>query len=121
MSARFFAGPAQAVDEITGLLRSRAFTALADYYDLSGTGLDPDELRSGRYFLDPEADTGHPATRGWRRPFAPGFRYDSHVTEGDRVRVDLVLHIDLGDGLVQEGWHSIWLRRSAGGYQLVPE
>jgi hypothetical protein len=121
MSARFFADPSRAVETISELLRARDWTTLSDYYDLSGAAVDPADLRSGRYFFDPEADTGHPATRGWRRPFPPGFGYDGHQDDGDRVRVDLVLRIDHGDGMVQEGHHCIWLRRSAGGYRLLPE
>jgi hypothetical protein len=123
-SAKFFESPQQAVSRSEELLRKQDWSTLASYYDLSGSGVDRSELTSGRFFMRSDRPSGaHPGV-DWRykQPFAPGFKFD-HVEPTDRPDVQQVIvsiSIDQGGGMVQKGLKSFLLRKSARGYQLLP-
>lgn len=117
---RYLPDPPDAIPVIAGLLRDRKWTELARCHDLTDSHLDVEDLARGRYFLDPDADTGHPVTRGWRHPFAPGFEYDLHQVDDDEALVHVVLQVDQGDGPVQTGRDSFEMRRHDEGWQILP-
>ncbi|MFC1680065.1 hypothetical protein ACFL2T_07645 [Elusimicrobiota bacterium] len=120
-----FLSPQEAVERIAKLLREEDWPALAGYYDLDGTEVDPKQLHSGDFFIRTERpETAHPGGF-WRykQPFSPAFKYESHGDStkhpGD-VIVTVGVSIDQGGGMVQRGMSFFRLRRSGGGFRLAP-
>ena len=121
---RYFASPQEAVNIITELLGQSDWKTLASYYDLSGSGIDREELESGRFFIRQERpEAAHPAGF-WRNrhPFAPGFEYLFQTKAGEStVLVHVHIEIDEGGGMTQEGRHAFKMRKTPSGYQVLPE
>lgn len=119
----YFTGPKTAVTVISGLIEQSDWIALSRYYDLSGSGIDREELESGRFFVREERPpVSHPGGF-WRirHPFDPRFRYRYHLSlSGDHVRVHLSIEIDQGGGMTQRGMDTFLLRKSGNGYQILP-
>jgi len=120
----YFESPKQAVEVISDLLSKGDWKTLSRYYDLSGTETSRRDLESGRFFLrEQKPEASHPGGF-WRHrhPFAPGFEYHFHHDEGkDTVVVSLRIEIDQGAGMIQEGRTVFKMRKSAPGYQVLPE
>jgi hypothetical protein len=104
-----FASPEIAVAELSKLLAARDWRALAACYD----GEPP------AVFYD-EAARGHPAGFDrWRHPFPPGWRYVSHVVEGDVAVVTVGIEINEGGGMIQRGLREFRMRRTTAGWQVL--
>lgn len=122
--AMYFESPQQAVPAITKMLEAKDWPRLAKHYDLSGSNIDRAMLDSGEFFYtDKRPDVAHPAGF-WRykHPFAPPFRYHGVEPTGDPnvTRVNVMVEIDQGGGLVQRGLDHFLMRKSAKGWQVLP-
>lgn len=116
-----FASPQEAVEAINRFLSAKDWPALSRYYDLSGTDVAPGDLESGAFFAAP-GPPDHPAWGSrFRRPFPPGFRYQSHEMEGDDALVVVAVAIDQGGGMIQRAFQRFRLRKSALGWRVRPE
>ena len=122
--ARYFASPADAVEQITTMLERQDWPELARYYDLSDSPEDPATLISGAFFYtDEEPPVAHPAGF-WRykHPFAPGFEFHStrELDEPGVIEVTVMIEIDQGAGMIQRGIETFLMRRTKRGYQVMP-
>ena len=121
----FFGSPEESAARIDRLLRDEDWKTLADFYDLAASGVDKSELTSGRYFLRTERpQEWHPGLAWkYREPFTPGMTFDHVESTSDPsvVRVVVVRRIDQGGGMPQRVMDDYRLRKSARGYQLLPE
>jgi hypothetical protein len=125
MQQGYFSSPEESVKVISMLLISEDWTTLSSYYYLADSNRDLlDSLLSGDYFIRKDMpETAHPGGFWkYRHPFPPGFTYFSHeqLTE-DRIKVNLVINIDQGDGMVQTGKASFLLKKFPEGYKILPE
>ena len=78
--------PERAVEILARLLSAKDWPALARLHDLEGTALRAADLESGAYFV--AGDSPPPPGHGpIRRPFTPGYRYESHEIRGDEAAV----------------------------------
>ena len=120
--ATFFESPQQAVPALARMLAAEDWAGLARAYVLDGTGIERRELESGRYFKRSSAAASHPAgLERWRHPFPPGYRYLSHTTQGDEALVQVGIEIDQGGGIVQRGLREFRMRKTARGWQVLPD
>ena len=124
-TARYFRTPQEAVSRINALMKEQNWPVLTSYYDISGTDLDRSELTSGQFFLRTQRPPdAHPGLN-WRQraPFPPGFVFDHVEKTADPKVVTVVvsIEIDEGGGMKQRGLASFVLRKSAKGYQVVPD
>jgi hypothetical protein len=118
----FFASPKEAVPALAGMLAAEDWPRLARCYDLDGSGIERSELESGRYFTRSTVAAGHPAGLDrWRHPFPPGYHYWSHTLDGNEALVQVGIEIDQGAGMVQRGLREFRMRRTAGGWQTLPD
>lgn len=118
----FFAAPQEAVPALAGMLVAEDWPRLARCYLLDASGIDRSELESGRYFRRVAVTAGHPAGLDrWRHPFPPGYRYLSHAVDGDEALVRVGIEIDQGGGMVQRGWREFRMRKTAPGWQVLPD
>lgn len=117
---RYFGTPQEAVEILGRLLEAEDWPGMGRYYDLSGTGIAPERLRSGESFVRAATPAGgHPAGFSkYLHPFPPGFRYASHRLEGEDALVTVSIAIDQGDGMIQRGFHEFRLRRHPAGWQV---
>jgi len=119
--ATSFESPQHAVPGLARMLAAEDWAGLARAYALDGTGIERRELESGRYFKRSPAAASHPAGLDrWRHPFPPGYRYLSHTTQGDEALVQVGIEIDQGGGMVQRGLREFRMRKSSGGWQVLP-
>ena len=125
-SASYFSSPEEAVPIITGLLKKEDFKTLANYYDLSDSGIKLVDLESGDFFIRKKRpEVAHPA-EFWRykHPFAPGFKY-SGMSSGFRKNVYLIrveIIINQGeDSPSQVGYDSFYMIKSAKGWQILAD
>ena len=124
-TVRGFKTPQEAVEVSAELIKEEKWAELAEYYDLSGTKVDREELKSGRFFVR-EGNSPRPDPAGawkYRQPFAPGMKFD-HV-EGtdyaDVVKVVVSREIDQGGGMKQRMMDSFMMQKTSwGGYRLLP-
>jgi hypothetical protein len=120
--AIFFDSPRDAVPALAKLLAGEDWAGLARCYSLEGSGIDRRELETGRYFRRASVAEGHPAGLDrWRHPFPPGYRYLSHTVDGDGALVQVGIEIDQGAGMVQRGLREFRMRKTAGGWQVLPD
>ena len=122
-STNYFKSPKEAVEIISKLLRKNDWETLSRYYDLDNSDVEIEELESGTFFiLNERPNVTHPILGGYKHPFDPAFKYDNH-REGpnDTIIVVLSIRIDQGDGRVQEGFDFFKLRKTANGFQVLPE
>jgi len=122
--ASCFLSPREAVPQISRLLREKNWGALAQYYDLTDSGIDRSELTSGAFFYRTERPAAaHPAGF-WRykHPFAPGFEYDREEPAGKPgvVIVTVAVEIDQGDGRTQRGISQFKMKKHPEGWQILP-
>ncbi len=118
----FFASPKDAVPALAEMLANEDWAALARCYAFEGSGVDRRELETGRYFRRSYSTEGHPARLDrWRHPFPPGYRYLTHTVEGDEALVRVGIEIDQGGGMVQRGFREFRMRKTAGGWQVLPD
>ena len=123
-NAKYFDTPKQAVAVINKLLIEEDWETLSQYYDLSCSGIEKEELESGRYFVRSESElpaSTHPAVSGKSKgPFTPGFEYSSHEDVGDgKVSVRVSIKIDQGDGMMQIGWQEFMMKIYDKGYMIL--
>ena len=112
--------PERAVEVLSRLLSAKDWPALARLHDLEGTALRAADLESGAYFV--AGDSPPPPGHGRiRRPFTPGYRYESHEILGDEAAVTVSCAMDQGDGRVLRGMQGFRLRRRGAGWKVVPE
>lgn len=121
---RYFASPEVAVTTIDRLLRSEQWRTLAGYYDFGRAPIPWSALESGEFFVrraSPEHPDPSGATR-YRQPFPPGWnRVATEAgTAPDVVRVIMGIEIDQGGGPPQRGRREFRMRRSARGWQVLP-
>lgn len=116
----YFESPREAVPALAQLLEDHDWATLACYYDLEGSNVDPERLRSGRYFYDSSQEVGHPTSRGWLEPFPPSHGYEDHEIEGEEARVDVGIEIDEGGGMYNRSYDSFRMRRHPAGWQVLP-
>jgi len=125
MQDLYLPGPEASVEIISQLLLSEDWTTLSSYYylDDNNKGLI-DSLLSGDYFIRRERpEAAHPGGFWkYKHPFSPGFKYESYVQIAeDVVKVNLVIEIDQGDGMIQVGRESFLLKHFAQGYKILPD
>jgi len=118
----FFASPQEAVPALARMLAAEDWPRLARCYLLDASSIERSDLESGRYFRRSTPAEGHPAglDRG-RHPFPPGYRYLSHAVDGDEALVRVGIEIDQGGGMVQRGLREFRMRRTDGGWQVLPD
>jgi hypothetical protein len=122
---RYFTSPEQAVEVARKLLLAEDYPALADYYDLSGSDVDRDELERGEFFVRKQKpEVVHPGGF-WRtkHPFSPGFELHSVQPTGRAKvhRVVMTITIDQGiDTPAQEGMSHFHMIESVRGWQILP-
>src|SRR5688572_9059 len=123
--ASYFRTPYESVEQTTAMLRARDWKQLANYYDLTGTTIQREELTSGRFFERTTRPPNAIPAVDWRikQPFSPGFKFDhtADVNDPDVIEVILKIEIEQGGGMTQRGLDSFRLRHSAQGYQLIPK
>ncbi|MCP4459529.1 MAG: hypothetical protein GY816_16130 [Cytophagales bacterium] len=120
----YFSTPQECVEIAAQLLIQEDWEILSKYYFLENSDeAIIDSLKNGSYFIrDKKPELIHP-TASWRykKPFDPNFSYSGHFEEDlDRIKVAVEMEIDQGNGMIQRGMSSFYLRRSENGYQLVP-
>jgi hypothetical protein len=120
----YFTSPEQAVEIARKLLLDEDYRTLTDYYDLSGSDIDHQELASGDFFVRKERpEVAHPGGF-WRykHPFSPGFEL-SNVQPTHRAgiyRVTMTITIDQGDDVPpQEGISHFQMIESPRGWQIL--
>ncbi len=120
----YFSSPQESVKLTSKLLIDENWETLTQYYYLD----DVDEkvigsLKNGSFFIrTKEPEVAHPGGF-WKynKPFNPSFNYLSHVQLSfDSIKVDVVIEIDQGDGMIQRGIQSFYLIKFKQGYQLLP-
>jgi len=119
-----FADPRAAVAAAARWLRDQAWVELALRYDLSGTDIPLSSLCTGSFFVRQKPpEVGHPGGFGrYKQPFAPAFSYESHRALGDGlIEVKVHIAIDQGEGMVQRGYDTFRMRRSAEGLRFLPK
>ena len=123
-TVKYFSSPRDAVPIITGALRNADWMLLAQYYDRTGTGLREVDLQDSSFYLqDVKPQKIHPGLDWkYRQPFTPGFQFDRVEEKPDPsiVNVHLIVDVGKGGGLIQRGLSEFRMRRSAGGYQILP-
>ena len=115
MQNPFFTSPESSVEIITQLLKSEDWKTLSSYYHIeNGNQAMIDSLLSGEYFFRKERpEAAHPGDFWkYKHPFSPGFTYSSHekIAE-DLIKVNLIIEIDQGDGIIQTGRDSYLLKK----------
>jgi hypothetical protein len=124
-SSLYFTSPEQSVDQIKSLVGVAEWETLGRYYDLTGSGLTRAEVtREDFYVRKPPYAPAQPASIGrFKRLFPTAFTFESAEPGGaaDTVIVTVGVAIDQGGGPVQRVRSSYRLRKSASGYQLLPE
>lgn len=104
------------------MLVAEDWPRLARCYLLDASGIERSDLESGRYFRRSAPAAAHPAGLDrWRHPFPPGYRYVSHIIEGDEALIQVGIEIDQGGGMVQRGMREFHMRRAARGWQVLPD
>jgi len=120
---RSFASPEDAVRQVSRFLEARDWRRLAEYYDLQDGSESRSALVDGSYFVRPFAPSGEEvAARQWR-PFYPGSEF-SHVNpteDEDVVEVVVEYETEAEGGLRLRGYDSFRMRRSTGGWRLLPD
>ncbi len=119
----YFSTPQESVEITAKLLIEEDWETLTKYYFLDNTEKEKiDSLKNGSYFVrDKKPELVHPAA-SWRykKPFDPGFKYSNHFKEDEsRVKVELSMEIDQGNGMIQRGLSTFYLIVSESGYQLL--
>ncbi|MBU3915412.1 hypothetical protein KKA14_07740 [bacterium] len=124
--SRYFASPKEAVQIINILLEKGHFRTLANYYDLSDSGIQLAELATGRFFIrTKKPEITHPGDL-WRykHPFSPGFRFEKTIaTDKDNVfLIQVKKVIDQGVASPEQvGLDYFYMKKSADGWQLLPK
>jgi hypothetical protein len=123
--ASYFQSPHESVEKIAAMLRARDWKRLANYYDLTGTSIQREELTSGRFFERTTRPPNAVPAVDWRikQPFSPGFKFDHTADTNDPSVIEVILKVEIeqGGGMTQRGLDSFRMRHSAQGYQLLPK
>ena len=118
----YFSSPQESVEISSKLLIEEDWEELSSYYSLGNTdeGII-DSLKNGSYFIREERpEATHPGGFWkYKHPFSPGFKYLTHSESGDTIKVDLIIEIDQGGGIIQQGRSSFYLKKSPKGYQHI--
>ncbi len=120
----YFSSPQESVDVVSALLLEENWEDLTSYYNLDSASSDlKDSLLIGSYFIQTKKpETVHPGSYWkYKNPFPPQFKYLSHsLISETKVKVDVIIEIDQGMGMVQNGLDSFYLIKSKKGFQLLP-
>ena len=118
----YFSIPQESVEIKTQLLIQDDCETLSKYYFVKYSDQQLiDSLKDGSYFIrDKKPDLIHPAaSRRYKKPFDPNFKYLGYFVEEDaRIKVDVSMEMDQGNGMIQRGISSFYLIKSDHGYQL---
>jgi hypothetical protein len=119
----YFSTPQESVELTAQLLIQEDWGTLSRYYFVENCTKETiDSLKNGSYFIrNKKPEVAHPVV-SWRykEPFDPNFKYSGHFEEDPaRIRVDVSLEIDQGNGMIQQGTSSFYLIKSQNGYQLI--
>ncbi len=118
----YFKTPETAVRRINRLMDEKDWPRLAQFYDLSGSGVDVSDLQNGLFFYD-ETRGGHASgVDRYLHPFAPGASLlEVRTSEStDVFEIDVELEIDQGDGAAQSLIQTFYLMRNPEGYRVLP-
>lgn len=120
----YFSTPQESVELTAQLLIQEDWGTLLKYYFVENSDNETiDSLKNGSYFIrEKKPEVVHPAV-SWRykKPFDPNFKYSSHFEEDlARIKVNVSMEIDQGNGMIQQGVSSFYLKKSQSGYQLIP-
>ena len=119
----YFKTPETAVRRINRLMDEKDWPRLAQFYDLSGSGVDVSDLQNGSFFYD-ETRGGHASgIDRYAHPFAPGASLLAvRASEiADVFEIDVELEIDQGDGSAQSLIQTFYLVRDPEGYRVLPQ
>jgi hypothetical protein len=119
----YFSSPQESVELTAQLLIQEDWGTLLKYYYVENSTRETiDSLKDGSYFIrNKKPEVVHPAVSWkYKKPFDPNFKYSGHIEEDHaRVRVDVSMEIDQGNGMIQQGTSSFYLIKSQNGYQLM--
>jgi len=120
----YFSTPQESVELTAQLLIQEDWGTLLKYYFVENSDKETiDSLKNGSYFIrNKKPEVVHPAV-SWRykKPFDPNFKYSGHFEEDlARIKVDVSMEMDQGNGMIQQGTSSFYLIKSQNGYQLIP-
>ena len=121
---RYFPTPSAAVNTTADLLKSKNWTELATYYDLTGTVFDRQDLTQESFFIESEAIEAalSEELEAYKQPFAPDFRFQSARNLGnDIIEVTVITEIPGEDGTIRQGLDTFLLKAHPEGYQLLPK
>ncbi len=121
-----FDSPEAAVPQIRRMLRDEQWPQLASYYDLSESSLTYEDLASGGFFLNIDTNAGGQPREisRYRHPFPPAYEFSRVIDTADPnvVIVEMQIAIDQGEGMpIQRGLTWFKMRRSDGGWRILPE
>ncbi len=123
MKPLYFESPEQSIPIITELLINSDWETLCRYYDLSNSEFKIEELNSGKFFiLDETPEVAHPGGFWkYKHPFSPGFKYlTNQKVEENIYKVELLIEIDQGDGMIQKGFQFFYMISYEQGFQILP-
>ena len=120
----YFSTPQESVELASKLLIEKGWEKLSNYYFLENSDKETIlSLKNGTYFIrDKRPEVYHPALDWkYKKPFSPNFKYLSHIEIGkDSIKVNVILEIDQGNDMIQQGISSFYLIKSENGYQFLP-
>jgi hypothetical protein len=119
----YFSGPRESVSLTSKLLTEENWEQLSYFYYLENADEEViDSLKNGSYFIRTKRpEVAHPGGFWkYKNPFPPGFNYLSHSEVAtDTIKVEVTIEIDQGNGRIQQGLDSFYLKKSKKGYQLI--
>lgn len=122
--ASYFSSPQEAVRITSKLLIEENWKILTSYYYLENSSQKLlDSLKNGSYFIRTQKpELSHPGVSWkYKKPFPPSFSYYSHLPVDEyKIKVEVGIEIDQGEGMIQKGKKFFYLRKSENGFQILP-
>lgn len=122
--ASYFSSPQEAVRITSKLLIEENWKILTSYYYLENSSPKLlDSLKNGSYFIrTKKPEISHPGVSWkYKKPFPPSFSYYTHLPiDKYKVKVEVQIEIDQGNGMIQKGKSFFYLRKSERGFQILP-
>lgn len=119
----YFGSPEEAVETSARLLRASDWPTLRRYYDLEDSKVAPEDLESGKYFVEcPPDEPGTGAPCRYLHPFDPRYTF-ARVSPGSRKgEHEVVVQIEIQEegGMKLKGYASFEMRRSRRGWRILP-
>lgn len=120
----YFSTPQESVELTSKLLIDENWESLFQYYYLDNTDEKIiDSLKNGSYFIrTKKPEVAHPGGFWkYKKPFSPSFSYLSHIQiSEDTIKVEVMIEIDQGNGMIQQGRQFFYLIKLDKGFQLLP-